>query len=130
MAEGRDPDLNEKEDIRLDEIREEHWRDVAEEGDDKKKIHALRWELYIKEKGELIKREFSLSVPHPKGGAIFGTCVKDHIIDENEYYKDIGLRGFDYKLFEEEEVRGARNGLEGYPYLKHLIQVCPGDWLR
>ena len=30
VAEERDPDLNEKEDIRLDEIREEHWRDVSE----------------------------------------------------------------------------------------------------
>ena len=56
--------------------------------------------------------------------------MKDHINDEKEDYKDIGLRGYDYKLFEEEEGRGARKGLEGYPYLKHLIQVCPGDWLR
>ena len=38
-----------------------------------------------------------MSVPNPKGGAIFWTCVKDHIIDEKEDYKDIGLRGFDYK---------------------------------
>ena len=30
VAEERYPDLNEKEDIRLDEIREECWRDVAE----------------------------------------------------------------------------------------------------
>ena len=43
VVEERDPDLNEEEDIRLDEIREEHWRDVAEEGDNKKKIYALRW---------------------------------------------------------------------------------------
>ena len=50
VAEERDPDLNEKEDIRLDEIREDHWRDVAEEGDDKKKIHILRWEIYVKYK--------------------------------------------------------------------------------
>ena len=48
MAEERDPDLNEDEDIILDEIREEHHRDVAEEGDDKKKIHDLRLEVYIK----------------------------------------------------------------------------------
>ena len=41
VAEERDPDLNEEEDIRMDEIREDHWRDVAEEGDDKKKIHYL-----------------------------------------------------------------------------------------
>ena len=50
MAEERDPYLNEEEDIILDEIRKEHWRDVAEEGDDKKKIHSLRWKVYVKEK--------------------------------------------------------------------------------
>ena len=40
VAEDRDPDLNEEEDIRLDIIREEHWRDVDEEGENRKKIHA------------------------------------------------------------------------------------------
>ena len=41
-------DLNEEEDIRLDAMREYHWRYVAEEGDDKKKIHGLRWYVYVK----------------------------------------------------------------------------------
>ena len=31
MVEERDPDLNEMEDIRFDGIREDHWRDLAEE---------------------------------------------------------------------------------------------------
>ena len=44
----RDLDLNEEEDIRLYEIREEHCRDVSEEGDDKNNIYALRWEVYVK----------------------------------------------------------------------------------
>ena len=108
MAEERDPDLNEEEDIRLDAIREYHWRDISEEGNDKKKIHALRWEVYVKDKEYLIKRYFSVSVPHTKGGAIVWTCVKDHIINEKEDYKYIGMNGFDYKLFEEEEGRGTR----------------------
>ena len=56
--------------------------------------------------------------------------MKDHIIDVKEDYKYIGLRGFDYKLFEEEEGGGTREGKYGYPYLKHLIQLCPDDWLR
>ena len=47
VVEERDPDLNEEEDIRLDEIREEHWRDITEEGDDKKNIHDLRWKVYV-----------------------------------------------------------------------------------
>ena len=55
--------------------------------------------------------------------------MKDNIIDEKEDYKDIGLRGFDYKLFEEEEGGGSREGLEGYTYLKHLIQLWSGVWV-
>ena len=29
----------------MDAIREDHWRDVSEEGYSKKKMHALRWEI-------------------------------------------------------------------------------------
>ena len=72
VLEERDPDLNNEEDIRLDAIREEHWRDFAEEGDDKRRIHALRWEVYIKDKENLIKREFLVSVPHLKRSGLFG----------------------------------------------------------
>ena len=43
-----------------------------------------------------------------KGGNIVWNFVKDHIIDEKEKYKDIGLRVFDYKLFEEEQGGGTR----------------------
>ena len=45
MSEERDPDLNEEEDIIMDEIRDEHWRYVAEEGDDNNKIRVLRLEV-------------------------------------------------------------------------------------
>ena len=45
MVEERDPDLNKEEDIRLGAISGEHLKDVAEAGGNKKKIHALRWEV-------------------------------------------------------------------------------------
>ena len=70
-----------------------------------------------------------MSVPHPKGGEIVWTCVKDHIINGKEDYKDIGIHGFDYKLLEEEEGGGTRKGFESYPYLKYIIQLWPGDWV-
>ena len=56
------------------------------------------------------------------------TCTNNHIIDKNEQYEAIGLCGFDYKLFDKEEGGGTREGLYGYPYLKHLIHLWPGDW--
>ena len=73
VMEERDPDLDEMEDIRFDESREEHWRYLAEKSNDKKKIHALIWCVYVKEKEELITISFSVSVPHPKGGKIVWT---------------------------------------------------------
>ena len=60
-------------------------------------MHALRWEVYVKEKEEMIQIYFLVYVPQPKGGGIVWTCVKDHSIDEKEQYEAIGLRGFDYK---------------------------------
>ena len=56
--------------------------------------------------------------------------MKDHIIDEKEGYKANGLRGFDYKLFWEEEGGGTIDGLYGYPYLNNIIQLWPGDWMK
>ena len=67
----------------MDEIRDKHWRGVYEEGDDNKKMNALRWYIYFKDKKELINISFPVSAPHPKGGGIVCTCVNDHIIDEN-----------------------------------------------
>ena len=71
----------------------------------------LRWCVYVKEKEELITISFSVSVPHPKGGKIVWTCVKDHVIEEKEDYKEIGLHGLNYRLFEEKEGRGEQEGL-------------------
>ena len=44
-------------------------------------------------------------VLHPKGGGdwVIFTCVKDDVFEVKEEYKSIGLQGFDYKLFDEEE---------------------------
>ena len=56
----------------MDAIRKEHWRDFTEEGDDKKNIRSLRWEVYVKYKEDFIEREFWVSYSNPKGGVLFG----------------------------------------------------------
>ena len=81
VLEERDTDLNEEEDIIIEDIREEHWRDVYEDGKDKSNIYALRWNVYTIDKEGFVKREFLVSITHPKGGNIVWTCVKDNIIE-------------------------------------------------
>ena len=68
----------------MEDIREERWRDVADDGEDKNNIRALRQYAYTQDKDQLIKREFSVYVPHTKGGNIVWTCIKNNIIKENE----------------------------------------------
>ena len=58
MSEERNPDQNEEEDIIMDEIRGEHWRDFSEEGVNNKKIFALGWDVYVKEKEKILNRDF------------------------------------------------------------------------
>ena len=58
MSDKRDSDLNEEEDIIMEEIREEHLRDVGEDDNDKSKIRALEWDVYTREKEGFIKKEF------------------------------------------------------------------------
>ena len=78
----RDPELEVEEDIMLLNNRDNHWKDVVEENHkDKGEVHALRWEVYMKEKEDLTKREFLVVVPHPKGGNIVWTCVEDNAIE-------------------------------------------------
>ena len=50
VSDKRDPDLNEDEDIIIEVSREEHCRDVAEDGEDNSKIHALSWDAYTRER--------------------------------------------------------------------------------
>ena len=57
MPEETDMDLNEEEDIRIEDSREKHWAYFAEDGEYKSNIHAMRWNVYTREKEELIERE-------------------------------------------------------------------------
>ena len=51
-------------------------------------------------------------VTHPKAGEIVWNNVKDNAVGEKDEYREIGLRGFDYKPFKE-EGGGRREVLRG-----------------
>ena len=73
----------------MEDSREEHWRDVAEYGEDKNNNHELRWDVYTRYEEELIKRYVLVSVLYPKGGNIVWTCAKYNIIEEKDKYEAI-----------------------------------------
>ena len=50
------------------------------------------------------------------------------MVEEPSDHEDIGLRGFDFNIFDEDEEGVVREEICG-PYLKMLIKLWPGDWI-
>ena len=54
--------------------------------------------------------------------------VHNHVIEEVNYHDEIGIRGFGFNLFDEDEERVGREVLSEYPYLLISMKVWPGYW--
>ena len=54
--------------------------------------------------------------------------VGDHAVEEPSYHEDIGLRGFDFNIFDEDKEGVVREGCSEL-YLEMLIKLWPGDWI-
>ena len=58
-----------------------------------------------------------MEVSGSDGKKILWEVVYDRVIDEGKDHYEIGLRGFDFNLFDEDEEGVVREGLSGYNYL-------------
>ena len=102
-------------DVNIDNERERHWRNVFEDNeggvDDKKALlHAKMWDLYVNEKEQLVKVNYLVEVfGHDKKNVLW-EVVNDHVAEEPSDHKDIGLRGFDFNIFDEDEEGVVREG--------------------
>ena len=54
--------------------------------------------------------------------------VGDHGVEEPSNHEDIGLSGFDFNIFDEDEEGVARKGCSE-PYLNFLLKLWPKDWI-
>ena len=54
--------------------------------------------------------------------------IDDHVVEEETYHDEIGLRGFDFNLFDKDRKGVGREGSSEFPYLLMLIKLCPRYW--
>ena len=54
--------------------------------------------------------------------------VEDHVLEEPIYHEEIGLLGFDFDAFDQDEEGFVREGSSEFPYLLMLIKLWPRDW--
>ena len=97
---GPDPDEEEVEDVRLDKKRESQWKIFFEENDgglenQKVILHNESWDVYMNDKGALIKGEYFVEVSGSDGERVIWEVVDDHVVEEGKNHDEIGLRGID-----------------------------------
>ena len=64
--------------------REDNCKEIEEDqNEDRGKVHALRWEIYVEQKEDCINRQFWWWLCTQKGKSI-ETCVEDNVVRENE----------------------------------------------
>ena len=54
--------------------------------------------------------------------------VNDHVVEEPSDREDIGIKGFYFNIFDEDEKGVVREGCSE-PYLKILIKIWPRYWI-
>ena len=129
-----DPDEEGMVDVNLDDKRERHWRMVFEDNDvgvdgTKTLLHAKRWYLYVNYKENLAKGGYSVEVSGHDKKNVLWEVVDDHVVEEPSDHEEIGLQGFYFNVFDEDEEGVVREGSSEFPYLLILINIWPGDWI-
>ena len=82
-----DPAEEDMDDANLDDERERHWRMLFEDNeggveDSKAFIYAKSWDVYVNEKGDLVKGGYLVEVVgHDKKKVLWGV-VGDHVVEE------------------------------------------------
>ena len=67
-------------------------------GDKKVLLHAKRWDVYVNEKGNLIKGGYLVEVVGYDRKKVIWGVVEDHVVEEETVYDEIGLWGFVFFL--------------------------------
>ena len=110
------------ENINLDDERECHWGLVFENNDGgvgnaTAFLHAKRWDIYVNEKEKLVKGGYSVEIVGHDKKKVLWELVDDHAVEEPTAHEEIGLRGFDFNVFDKDEEGVVREGSSDFPYL-------------
>ena len=93
-------------------------------------LHAKRWYLYVNEKENIVKGGYSVEVVGHDKKKVIWEVVEDHVVQDPSDHEEIGLREFDFNIFNEYEEGFLKEGSSEFPYLLILIKLWTGDWIK
>ena len=91
-------------------------------------LHDKKWDLYNLEKDALVKGGYLVEVADKDENKVIWEVVNDHVVEEGVEHEDLGMRDFNFNLFDEERVGCVGDYVKELPSLLMLMTLCPGDW--
>ena len=65
-------------------------------------IHENMWDFYNLEKKELFKGGYLVEVDDKDDNKVIWYVLDDHVFKEGVEHEDLGMRGFNFNLFDED----------------------------
>ena len=66
--------------------------------DSKALIHSKRWDLYVNEKGKIVKGGNLVEVVGYDNKKVLWGVIDDNVVEYPRDHEEIGLRGFDFNV--------------------------------
>ena len=64
-------------------------------------LHAKMWDIYLNEKVNIFKGGYSVEFLCHENKKVLWGVVDHHVVEEPTDHEDIGLRGFDFNIFDQ-----------------------------
>ena len=87
----------------------------------KELLHAKIWYLYVNEKENIVKGGYLVEFVGHDGKKVLWEVVNNHVVEEPTEHEDIGLWGFDFNYFDEDEEGVVRERSSEFPYVLMLF---------
>ena len=65
-------------------------------------LHDNNWDVYNSEKQALVNSWYLVEVADKEGKKVIWQVVNDHAVEEGFEHEELGLKGFDFILFDED----------------------------
>ena len=76
----------------------------------------------------MVKGGYSVEVTDKNSKKLIWEVAYDHVFEEGVELEELGLRGFDFNLFDEEREGCVGDDVKELPYFLMLIKLWPGYW--
>ena len=122
------PNEEDMDDVNLDDGRMVFDDNYGGVDDAKALLHSKRWYFYMNERGNSVKKFYSVEFFGRDGKKVIWGVVGNHAVGEATDHDEIGLRGFGFNFFDKDEKGVGREGSSYFPYLLMLIKLWTGDF--